>query len=172
MSSELQHAWKMVRVYGPRVCRLDRLSRINWVKGQISALEAKDGEADTSHIAACENCRSGRFCLYKFACKTSYAEINYLRGLIKQEQADEEYSCKARVQLVDYKRHTDGFCRYWQNLRMRLFEAIGWACEKCGGKTAELECHHLHYGTLGFEDLSDVRALCRQCHSARHAACC
>ena len=29
---------------------------------------------------------------------------------------------------------------------------------------AELELHHLHYGSLGAETQNDVVALCRDCH--------
>lgn len=43
-------------------------------------------------------------------------------------------------------------------------------CEDCGC-SAELELHHLHYRTVGFEIPTDLMALCRACHKGRHVDC-
>lgn len=43
-----------------------------------------------------------------------------------------------------------------------------WRCEACDRQTGGLEGHHLHYDTLGFEEVDDIRALCRQCHEDEH----
>ena len=73
------------------------------------------------------------------------------------------YAARARECGVIYAHHIDGFCAYWQNLTNRRFAAANWKCERCG-RDGKLEGHHLHYETLGFEELEDIRARCRQCH--------
>jgi hypothetical protein len=67
----------------------------------------------------------------------------------------------------------------WQQLRRLALQRAGNRCEgerdlcperpdrsrivRCGKEVA-LQMHHLHYGTLGRETLSDVRMLCDDCH--------
>jgi len=31
-----------------------------------------------------------------------------------------------------------------------------------------LECHHIHYNTLGCEKRRDIQVLCHKCHCAAH----
>ena len=51
----------------------------------------------------------------------------------------------------------------WRALRAHVIEQQDGLCEDCG-EMAELELHHLHYGSLGAETQNDVVALCRDCH--------
>jgi 5-methylcytosine-specific restriction endonuclease McrA len=76
-------------------------------------------------------------------------------------------SRRSRIQPVDYRAHIDGFCRYWQNLRYLKFAAANWRCEGCGDKT-ELQCHHRHYDSVGYEEPEDLMALCPRCHAKVH----
>jgi hypothetical protein len=56
----------------------------------------------------------------------------------------------------------------WMTLRDRVLEARGHRCESCGGAMGRLEIHHVHYRTLGHENINDIRVLCRFCHEAIH----
>jgi 5-methylcytosine-specific restriction endonuclease McrA len=87
--------------------------------------------------------------------------------MIELENRDEAYAAKSRSAAPQYRNHIDGFNPYWQNLRARRFEVAGYQCEICGEK-AILHCHHLHYNTLGFEEIGDVQALCSRCHNQHH----
>jgi 5-methylcytosine-specific restriction endonuclease McrA len=40
-------------------------------------------------------------------------------------------------------------------------------CETCGS-TENLQCHHLHYRTLGRENRKDIQVLCAGCHMKVH----
>ena len=44
----------------------------------------------------------------------------------------------------------------------------GGGCEICHGARAQLDLHHLHYRSFGYEVPSDVIRLCRRCHNERH----
>ena len=57
----------------------------------------------------------------------------------------------------------------WVRLRNREFARTDYRCEGCGfhGTDKQLEVHHLHYETLGREQVGDVQVLCKRCH--RHA---
>jgi hypothetical protein len=90
-----------------------------------------------------------------------------LRRLLGLELADAAYAEKARTQPVESRKHRDGFCAYWQNLRARRFALSDGRCERGCGKPAS-NLHHLHYASFGHEEIGDVRALCRECHKAQH----
>jgi hypothetical protein len=92
--------------------------------------------------------------------------VGQLREMISFERYDRKYAEKARREGVDYAVHLGSFC--WQRTRYRKFAAVDWTCERCGNQTAELEAHHRHYDTLGFEEIDDLEALCGQCHHLEH----
>lgn len=55
----------------------------------------------------------------------------------------------------------------WFRLRNRKVKSVGFRCEWCR-QVKNLNVHHLHYRTLGHEDLDDLQVLCRQCHKHHH----
>ncbi len=70
----------------------------------------------------------------------------------------------------------------WQAKRQECFTYWKWSCAVCGqdwrrareaGEKRWLECHHLHYKTLGKEDIAkDLRPLCNKHHrKGRYNAC-
>ena len=175
MSSERGWARRAAQFYGSQVAQKSRAERIELLRAKIAELERSIAEQNEAHMASCEKCQRARgqnpfddFCFYRFEAKPEWDRIQYLRSLTSQEQADELYARQARENGVDYREHIDGFCRYWQNLRHRKFVAADWKCERCGKETGALEAHHLHYETVGFEELSDLMALCPSCHKASH----
>ena len=177
-SSEREWGRRMARVYGPHVAQKTRAERIEVLRAKIAELETSIKEQNEAHLASCEKCRHAReirgqnpfddFCSYRLTLRPEEEKIRNLRIMISQEEADEAYAQEAREKGVDYKDHIDGFCSYWQNLRHRKFVAVDWKCERCNKETGALEAHHVHYNTVGFEELSDLRALCPSCHKALH----
>jgi hypothetical protein len=62
---------------------------------------------------------------------------------------------------------------HWLDVRREALALAGDRCSECGsdGHGLPLEVHHLHYETLGVEDVrKDLRVLCRVCHRSKHAA--
>ena len=56
----------------------------------------------------------------------------------------------------------------WQAKRQEKLESCQHKCECEGGCYREAtQIHHLHYETLGNEDLQDLQALCAKCHMAK-----
>ena len=56
----------------------------------------------------------------------------------------------------------------WQAKREEALRHYGGSCSECKA-TDGLEIHHLHYKTLGHEDVvKDLRVLCRDCHQKTH----
>ena len=51
----------------------------------------------------------------------------------------------------------------WQQLRKQVLDAAGHCCERCREAIA-YEVHHVTYERLGHERLSDLEALCPNCH--------
>jgi hypothetical protein len=153
---------------------MSRQERIECVRGHIAELQDQAHEERAAHEASCPKCQSsgGPFRCLKVLSLTPEQKhgdaLSFLRSLIGSEERDETYAQKAGLHPVNYKQHIDGFCSYWQNLRHRKFEAVGWKCERCGSDgNGSLDAHHLHYDTVGFEELHDLQALCRKCH--KHA---
>jgi hypothetical protein len=56
----------------------------------------------------------------------------------------------------------------WQRIRTRKMVSANWSCQYPGCQAEATECHHKHYGTLGFEENCDLEALCRDHHEMRH----
>jgi hypothetical protein len=132
-------------------------------------------EADAeyvAHVAGCETCQAKKTCwdsvFLTGAQERRHGKIQRCRNFIASENADQKYADEARLHGVEPKHHKDGWCRYWQNLRARRFALNNWRCETSGCEANAQDCHHPHYDTLGFEELVDVRALCRKCHKDQH----
>ncbi len=51
----------------------------------------------------------------------------------------------------------------WQRMRKAVLRRAGYRCERCGA-AKPLDVHHLSYERFGHEDMTDLRALCRDCH--------
>lgn len=55
----------------------------------------------------------------------------------------------------------------WQEKRLRIMDAAGFACEECGDKTTTLNVHHRYYAKgrkpWEYEDAS-LACLCEPCH--------
>lgn len=51
----------------------------------------------------------------------------------------------------------------WQRKRRAVLRRAGYRCERCGW-AGPLDIHHLTYARFGNEELSDLKALCRECH--------
>jgi hypothetical protein len=164
--------------YGPEVVKLDRASRIAWVRDRIAMRHARIDAREEAHKLECEACRSGASDKDPFLCMTrltgspgdwdDYAAIREFQATIESEERDAAYAARARIYGVDRSKHIDGWCSYWQNVRYRRFVASVWKCENCERETHDLEAHHLHYNTLGFEEIEDLRALCWRCHEQTH----
>jgi hypothetical protein len=54
----------------------------------------------------------------------------------------------------------------WRDLSKKFRDAIG-KCQICGTDKS-LQCHHLHYRTLGRETLEDILVVCLKCHCNLH----
>jgi hypothetical protein len=174
-SSESNFAWRAAQFYGPDVVQRSRPERIEWLRGRIAAQEGLGRDEYAAHRAICMVCQNGDpFCLQALSTTPAQIEhskkISFMRSLIHSEEKDEAYAQAVRGNLygvsgrrVEYRDHVDGFCAYWQNVRHRKFASVDWKCEQCG-RAGALDAHHLHYDTLGFEDLHDLQALCRGCH--------
>jgi hypothetical protein len=52
----------------------------------------------------------------------------------------------------------------WKQKKARRLQIDNYRCVMCGSGDF-LECHHVVYSRLGFEPASDLRTLCRSCHS-------
>jgi hypothetical protein len=69
----------------------------------------------------------------------------------------------------DYHRYLHS--RRWRRIRLRKLVSVQHRCEQPGCKRSATACHHQHYNTLGFEENSDLEALCFRHHVARHSNC-
>lgn len=60
----------------------------------------------------------------------------------------------------------------WQEKRLRVFEAAGFQCVKCGARHLQLHAHHKVYlrGKFPWEYADDLlECLCESCHTLAHA---
>lgn len=53
----------------------------------------------------------------------------------------------------------------WKVFRASVIAAADERCQRCGDYADRLEIHHLHYDTIGQENLSDVLVVCPPCHA-------
>jgi len=172
-SSEVCFARRLAVLYKQHdVLNLDRPSRVAFLQGEIDRLCCEDEIEQRAHAANCETCRAGRLCLASFSLSDAQVRRHYrvavYRDFIRTEQKDQQYADHAKKRSVRPRDHKDGWCSYWQNLRARRFALNNWRCERPGCEAPAENCHHLHYNTLGYEELEDVRALCRERHATLH----
>lgn len=52
----------------------------------------------------------------------------------------------------------------WAAKREAYFNAFGKFCRACGKTVGPIQLHHMTYERLGRERMSDLVALCRDCH--------
>jgi len=60
---------------------------------------------------------------------------------------------------------------YWRLLKVNKLIQQNNRCGKCGKLSEQLDMHHLHYRTLGYETIDDVILLCsgpNGCHQKQH----
>lgn len=67
-----------------------------------------------------------------------------------------------RKLYTDYLRSEE-----WKAVREKLFIERGKICECCGSEK-KIHVHHLHYNTLTFERMEDLKVLCEKCHNQEH----
>ena len=142
MSSwESERGRRAARFYGPAICRATRAERVAFINEQIAALDkeiAAAREAKRAAIVAKHGAGSFQSKYASLEDELEFADLGmdkdefagyekrrFVQGLIDLEKADEEYAAHARDYGVKRENHIDGFCRYWQNVRHRLFEAVG-----------------------------------------------
>lgn len=58
----------------------------------------------------------------------------------------------------------------WAVKRVQFFARYGRECFGCSRRGAEMHVHHLTYARFGHENLTDLVALCPDCHEAVHVA--
>ena len=71
---------------------------------------------------------------------------------------------KNKPERVDYYVYINS--KKWAD-KSRQFRKETGKCEMCGS-TENLQCHHLHYRTLGREKRKDIQVLCGGCHMKVH----
>jgi hypothetical protein len=59
----------------------------------------------------------------------------------------------------------------WQQLRLRVMDAAGWKCQRCGETEVTLNVHHPEYrrGAMAWEyEPEELQCLCAHCHGDAH----
>lgn len=56
---------------------------------------------------------------------------------------------------------------HWQELRAKVLKRANFVCEECK-RDVPLHVHHENYKRVGYERLEDLKALCYDCHKAKH----
>lgn len=79
----------------------------------------------------------------------------------KKKKKRKQKPSKKFVDYHDYIRSKE-----WLD-KSRKWRAETKKCEICGS-TENLQCHHLHYKTLGNEQRKDIQVVCYLCHCALH----
>lgn len=54
----------------------------------------------------------------------------------------------------------------WKKKRKAVMRRAGYTCRCCGGRATEV--HHRTYKRIFREKVSDLEAVCRQCHKHKH----
>lgn len=57
----------------------------------------------------------------------------------------------------------------WREKREQILAHYGHTCSLCGSHT-DLQIHHLHYNSVGTEQMADVAVCCKRCHFKLHHA--
>lgn len=56
----------------------------------------------------------------------------------------------------------------WDIKRKTKLKEANYKCQLCAENQTELHVHHNNYDNLGYEDMSDLIVLCKDCHSKFH----
>lgn len=83
--------------------------------------------------------------------------VDYLENA--QERAEERH----RMPYKEYLQTEE-----WKILRRLVIQRAQRRCEWCRRPDQEWNVHHLTYERRGYENLSDLVLLCRDCHAAEH----
>jgi hypothetical protein len=75
-------------------------------------------------------------------------------------------SALRRLGFDTYKQYLSS--RHWLNLREHYFKARDTEKACVCGELFEVALHHLTYERIGHEELTDLRPLCKRCHSLVH----
>lgn len=91
-------------------------------------------------------------------CPWKKKALDYVEERFQQEALQEPQQGN-----VDYKNYINSGS--WKQKVAEKLKLANWKCQRCGASGIKLDVHHLHYETLGNEDLdTDVIAVCRKCH--------
>ena len=69
-----------------------------------------------------------------------------------------------RDRKVDYQAYLESDT--WKHKRNQIMKMAGYKCRKCGAPAVDV--HHETYRRLGNEPLTDLTAVCRNCHNRLH----
>lgn len=72
---------------------------------------------------------------------------------------------KRRLRIEKYKKYIKSF--KWKKRKEAYFEKCMAICFTCSN-TEDIQLHHLHYKTVGYESDSDLIPLCSSCHIEFH----
>jgi len=85
------------------------------------------------------------------------------RALIRAAQTRIKKRQNKNVPYDDYLNSPD-----WKRRRGIILRRAGYKCELCGASGVPLDIHHLTYERRGNEKYTDLIAICRKCHEAKH----
>ena len=92
--------------------------------------------------------------------------LPYDEELYEREADKRSQQCRDRQSFYNDHLLSD----YWRTIRIQVFERDGYTCQFMDGDTGRYcdgpatDCHHKTYKRLGNERVSDLKALCRDCH--------
>lgn len=92
------------------------------------------------------------------------AQFNQIKD--KEVLVRKKYLSDGSDDFFNYKKYIAS--AHWKRTRKQKLEQVGYFCEKCGLEEG-LCVHHLHYNSLGMEEMSDLQVLCRECHRKTHS---
>jgi hypothetical protein len=85
---------------------------------------------------------------------------------LRWDQGNNKLVEEERPRYEIYRLHIDS--KRWKRARQRKLISVGGRCEYPRCTAWAQECHHLHYETLGFEENTDLEAVCSDHHDVRH----
>lgn len=82
-----------------------------------------------------------------------------------QQEQEQKQSAVTALRKLPYKEYL--LTEHWQEFRKHALKRAKYRCQLCN-KSGKLDIHHRTYENLGCEHVSDVIALCRECHEKHH----
>jgi hypothetical protein len=137
----------------------DRVAYLGWI---IQVREA-EYEAWREEQERKEPTSGGQFRLWQFESNPIHKDMIGLQSRLRVELGDEGPA--PDHWLRKYSNYLD--TRRWERKSLRKRVSVGYRCEYPGCERNATDCHHLHYGTLYFEENCDLEALCHPHHEAR-----